>query len=79
MSEKTQLDRFKKAARELECDEDEERFDADLKKIAKAGGKERVRCLACNGSGVADERTRKHFHLDDDDATCKNCGGKGWL
>ncbi|MCF6314990.1 MAG: hypothetical protein L3J30_01590 [Marinosulfonomonas sp.] len=34
----TQLDRFKEAARELECDEDEKRFDATVKELAKAGG-----------------------------------------
>jgi hypothetical protein len=32
----SQIDRFKEAARELECDDDEARFDAKLKKIAKA-------------------------------------------
>jgi len=32
----TQADRFKEAARELECDDDEARFDAKLKKVAKA-------------------------------------------
>ena len=32
----TQLDRFREAARELECDDDEARFDAKLKKIATA-------------------------------------------
>lgn len=31
-----QLDRFKEAARQLECDDDEARFDAKLKKVAKA-------------------------------------------
>ena len=31
---KTQVERFKKAARALECDESEERFDAALAKIA---------------------------------------------
>ena len=76
-NDKTQSDKFKEAARELECDEDERRFDADLKKIAKAG-KEKVKCLACNGSGIADESTQKHFHHDDD-AACKNCKGTGWV
>ena len=38
-TEKSQSDRFKEAARELETDDDEGRFDAILKKIAKAGGK----------------------------------------
>lgn len=32
---KTQLDRFKEAARELETDDDEERFDEKLKRLAK--------------------------------------------
>ena len=31
-----QLDRFKEAARVLECDEDEARWDQRLKKVAKA-------------------------------------------
>jgi len=34
---KNQLDRFKEAARELECDDDEDRFDTIVKKVAKAG------------------------------------------
>lgn len=34
-SNQNQLDRFREAARELECDDDEARFDAALKKIAK--------------------------------------------
>lgn len=33
---KTQADKFKEAARELECDEDEARFDQKLKRVAKA-------------------------------------------
>ena len=33
---KTQSDKFKEAARELECDEDEARWDDRLKKVAKA-------------------------------------------
>ena len=32
----SQSDRFKEAARALECDDDEARFDAKLKKVAKA-------------------------------------------
>ena len=38
---KPQRDRFIEAARELECDEDEERFNKTLKRIApdKAGSK----------------------------------------
>lgn len=35
-SNQSQSDRFKEAARALECDDDEARFDAKLKKIAKA-------------------------------------------
>jgi len=42
MKEQTQLDRFKEAARELDCDEDEKRFDATVKKLAKSGDKEKV-------------------------------------
>ena len=33
---KTQLDRFKEAARQLETDDDEKRFAEKLKRIAKA-------------------------------------------
>jgi hypothetical protein len=32
---KSQSDKFKEAARELECDEDEKRWDERLKKVAK--------------------------------------------
>jgi hypothetical protein len=36
MTEKqSQTDKFKQAARELECDEDEARWDERLKKVAK--------------------------------------------
>jgi hypothetical protein len=35
-SEESQFDRFKEAARKLECDEDEARFKEKLGKIAKA-------------------------------------------
>lgn len=31
----TQLDKFKEAARDLECDDDEKRFDERLKKLVK--------------------------------------------
>lgn len=31
----SQLDKFKEAARELECDEDEKRWDERLKKLVK--------------------------------------------
>ena len=31
-----QFDRFKETARQLECDEDKERFEEKLKRIAKA-------------------------------------------
>jgi hypothetical protein len=33
---KSQLDKFKRAARELECDDDDQRFKDRLSKIAKA-------------------------------------------
>jgi len=33
---KTQFDKFKEAAKNLGCDEDEERFDATVKKLATA-------------------------------------------
>ena len=35
-SEKAQLDKFKEAARELECDDDDQRFNERLGKLAKA-------------------------------------------
>ena len=37
---KSQLDKFKEAARELECDDDERRFDERMKKLVekKPGG-----------------------------------------
>jgi hypothetical protein len=35
-NDKSQLDRFKEAARDLGCDESEEAFDAALKQIGKA-------------------------------------------
>jgi hypothetical protein len=34
--EKSQLDKFKEAARELECDDDEQRFKERLVKLVKA-------------------------------------------
>jgi hypothetical protein len=39
-SKQPQRDRFTEAARELECDDDKERFEERLKKIAKAKPKE---------------------------------------
>jgi hypothetical protein len=36
MSKKPQIEKFKEAARDLETDEDEERFNERLKKIANA-------------------------------------------
>lgn len=35
MAKKPQLDKFKEAARELECDENAARWDERLKKVAK--------------------------------------------
>lgn len=34
-SEPSQLEKFKEAARELECDDDDQRFKERLKKVAK--------------------------------------------
>jgi hypothetical protein len=34
-NEQIQINKFKQAARDLECDEDEARWDATLKKVAK--------------------------------------------
>lgn len=39
MQNKSQHDKFKEAAQELGCDEDEEHFGATVKKLAKVGGK----------------------------------------
>jgi hypothetical protein len=36
MTKNTQLSKFKQAARELETDDDEKRFDAKLEKIARS-------------------------------------------
>lgn len=41
-AQKSQLDKFKEAARELECDDDEERFKERLKALAKATPVERT-------------------------------------
>lgn len=35
MTKKSQADKFKEAAKELETDNDEKRFDENLKKLAK--------------------------------------------
>ena len=40
--QETQLDKFKQAARELECDDDEARFKERLAKLAKAKPVERT-------------------------------------
>ena len=37
--QETQRQKFERVARELECDEDESRFNAALKKIARDGAK----------------------------------------
>ncbi len=42
MNKKTQLDKFKQAARDLETDDDEKRFDKTLGKIAKSNDKENL-------------------------------------
>lgn len=36
MTEKNQRERFEEMARQLECDEDQTKFNADLKMIAKS-------------------------------------------
>ncbi len=43
MPEKSQLDKFKEAAKELLCDEDEKRFEETLKKVAKAPKEEKAK------------------------------------
>ncbi len=43
----TQLDRFKEAARELETDDDEERFNENLRLIAKPGVADTKVCPEC--------------------------------
>ena len=35
MTDKSQLDKFKQAARDLECDEDEKAFERKLKKVTE--------------------------------------------
>ncbi len=40
MTEKTQIEKFKDAARELECDDDEQRFKERLGKLVKKGAGE---------------------------------------
>lgn len=37
--ESSQIEKFKEAARALECDDDEARFNANLRRIAKAKSK----------------------------------------
>lgn len=46
--------------------------------VKELGCEEKVKCLSCEGSGIANEIDIIHFHKDDDHA-CKNCKGKGWL
>lgn len=72
-AKKSQLDKFKKAARQLETDDDEERVNEKLSRLVD---REKVKCLACNGTGVMPVENRKHFQ-DDEDTTCKNCKGAG--
>tara|TARA_B100000959_G_C14377693_1_gene376729 strand:+ start:176 stop:319 length:144 start_codon:yes stop_codon:yes gene_type:complete len=42
MTKKNQLERLKEAAHELECDDDERRFDATVKNLASAGTKKKT-------------------------------------
>lgn len=46
MAKKEQLDRFKEAARALECDDDEAHFNAKLKKVARPQSETKV-CPEC--------------------------------
>lgn len=41
LDNKTQADKFRELARELECDESEERFDRALKRVAESPPPER--------------------------------------
>lgn len=41
MGQKPQSEKFKEAARELDCDEDEARWDERLKKVAKGKSDEK--------------------------------------
>ena len=60
---KTQLDRFKEAARELECDEDEERFNAALKRVMTAGSEVTTSlCLCGCGEVVKPDRKFRRGH-----------------
>ena len=45
-----QLDRFREAARQLECDDDEAAFNAKLKKVAKAKTPEKTKGGAGEGT-----------------------------
>jgi len=71
------IGKTKIAARYIETDDDKKRFEAKPKHVAR-GDPEKVRCLACDGSGVAAKQTQELFH-NDEDSTCKNCNGNGWL
>ncbi|WP_338469204.1 hypothetical protein ROLI_040310 [Roseobacter fucihabitans] len=72
-ADKSQLDRFKEAAREIGTDDDEAKFN---EKLGKLVAREKVKCLACGGTGVMPVEDRKHFQ-DSEDTTCKNCKGAG--
>ena len=39
MTDKPQIEKFREAARKLECDESEEAFERKLRKLAKAEGR----------------------------------------
>ncbi len=47
----TQADKFKDAARDLDCDTDEKRWDAKLKKVVKLKPVEKPELQSWNGGG----------------------------
>lgn len=65
--EKGQLDKFKEAARELETDDDEARFDDKLRRIARGGQKICPECghvFQGNGwDGIDAHWKSKHEHI----------------
>ena len=76
-----QAGRFKEAARELECDEDEGRFNATLKRVM-TGGSKVVATLCLCGCGHAVRINRKYLPGHDQKLRLrieKSVGGLGAL
>ena len=48
---KSQIDKFRRAARELECDDDEDRFKETIRRIAQPQGKKGARRCASSPKG----------------------------